>query len=243
MRKRVDEIELSDKKYEDRLSSIEKTLQELSDKMLALQLRLVESGKEWPTPAENRAEKQASEQAKHKVSFAEKCRSRRKGSVILLGDSLVRGVGQCLEKDNELFTPMPFGGAKIEDIGDELATMDEKQDSSVVLMVGTNNLKQDGTEDIMKKYEKMIDEAKKSKFSRISVVGILRRDDLSQYLNSKRLGLNIRLKELCVRKKVEYLEKELAAEHLSRDKLHLSRLGQDEVARFIFGSCRKHLNL
>ena len=50
-----------------------------------------------------------------------------------------------------------FGGAKIEDISKK---MKKRKMSHIVLMVGTNNLKSDGTTMIMNKYKDLVNELK-----------------------------------------------------------------------------------
>ena len=137
---------------------------------------------------------------------------------------------------------MSISGARIEVLEDELSKLGDKQETHAVLMVGTNNVKSEGSEEILRKYENLITEAKKHKFRHISVVGILRRNDVSSFVNSRRIGVNIRLRELCERQGISYIYKELISEHLSRDKLHLSSFGQDEVGRTIFKHCKEYLN-
>jgi len=48
-----------------------------------------------------------------------------------------------------MFESLSFGGARIEDIAKKVEEDKEKDDSHVVVMVGTNNLKSDGTTMIM----------------------------------------------------------------------------------------------
>lgn len=70
----------------------------------------------------------------------------------------------------------------------------------------------------------------------------MRRNDLSSYNESKRVGLNVRIRELCTMKSVGFIDRDLISDHLSRDELHLSESGQDEVARTIFRHCKQYLN-
>ena len=62
------------------------------------------------------------------------------------------------------------------------------------------------------------------------------------YLNSKRIGINLSLKDLCQANDICYLDRDITVGQLSNDGLHLSAVGQDEVAREIFRHCKKYLN-
>jgi len=56
--------------------------------------------------------------------------------------------------------------------------MEDKVDSHIVVMVGTNNLRSDGTQLIMRNYEDLVRNLKRKSYRRISVVEILKRNDL-----------------------------------------------------------------
>ena len=110
-------------------------------------------------------------------------------------------------------------------------------------MIGTNNLKSDGSEILLDKYEVLIREAEVHEFRKISLVSILNRTDIGEFHNSRRIGVNLRLVEMCKSKKIEFLEMSIdVRRHLSKDGLHLSWPGQDWVARRIFQHCKQHLN-
>jgi len=175
------------------------------------------------------------------ISFSEKYRDKKSDTVLVVGDSLVRGVGAHLERDSQMYSSLSLGGARIETVEAEITRMGEKPESHLVVMVGTNNIKNEGSEIIMGWYEKLLDEAEKQKFRKISVVGILRRDDLSSFQNSRRIGINLRLQKLCKDKGIGFVYKDLVTEHLGRDKLHLSEFGQEEVGRCIFRHCKHFL--
>ena len=51
-----------------------------------------------------------------KMSFKEKCKDLKEGTVVLMGDSMIRGVGEKMRRDNIMFTPIANGGARIESI-------------------------------------------------------------------------------------------------------------------------------
>jgi hypothetical protein len=49
-----------------------------------------------------------------KSSFGKFCQQKPNDTVLLVGDSMVRGLGCCLEQDSGLFSKVVHGGAKIE---------------------------------------------------------------------------------------------------------------------------------
>jgi len=177
-----------------------------------------------------------------KVSFSDKCKNRSKETVIVVGDSLVRGVGSCLEKDSNLFTSKSFPGMRLEHMDNQLKQIGEKPDSHVVLMIGTNNLKGEGSETILEKYEELIDAVKVLKYRKLSFVSIPERRDISDFQNSRRLGVNRRLEAMCAIKNVGFVDVSNVEELLGKDGLHLNFRGQDSVARDIFRHCILHLN-
>ena len=87
-------------------------------------------------------------------------------------------------------------------------------------MVDTNNLKSDGTTMIMSKYKVLVNQLKAKRFKRTSIFEILARNDLSNYINSKRIDFL----EIIIDKDAM----------LDRRGLHLNFTGHDKVARSIF---------
>ena len=99
-----------------------------------------------------------------------------------------------------------YSGARIEGITKRLQEIElEEKVENLALMVGTNNLKSEGTEVIMEKYGELIWTAEEKGDRKIVVVGIISRSDLGDYHESKKLGINIRLKK-CEKMGVEYVE-------------------------------------
>jgi lysophospholipase L1-like esterase len=121
--------------------------------------------------------------------------------------------------------------------------MKDNNESHIVVMVGTNNLKSDGTAMIMDKYKELVNQLKAKRFRKTSIVGILARNDLSNYNNSKRLAMNIQLKELCCRNEIDFLEIVIDKNAMLDSRgLHLNFTGQDKVARSIFKRSVRYLN-
>jgi hypothetical protein len=179
-------------------------------------------------------------------SFREYCKDRPRDTLIVLGSSMARGVGSCLERQTSMCTTMSYGGSKIQDIEQRLKNLGDKPQSHVVLMVGTLNLQEEGTEQVMRRYRDLIEEAKQHRYKKVSIVGILRRTDkgrLGGYFDSKRMGINRRLKKMCEANGIGFVEKDVVSNHLSeKDGLHLNPEGQEEVAMAIFRHCNFYLN-
>ena len=179
-------------------------------------------------------------------SFADKCKNFKEGTVTIVGDSMVRGVGKHLKADNKMFSNWAFGGAKIEDIGEKLQLMGDKPDTHLIVMVGTNNLCGDGTEMIMEKHKNFVQKIKGLKLRKVTCMGILRREDITRnkdYMESKRISINMRIEELCKENKIEFLNAEIEEKSmLDWRGLHLNELGQDTVARAVFKHSTMYLN-
>lgn len=95
----------------------------------------------------------------------------------------------------------------------------------------------------MKKYDSLLDELKDKKYADIIIVGILKRANVSDYTESKRIGLNQRIKKLCERKGAGFLEVDIDKETmLDKKGVHLNYKGQERVARAIFKHCISYLN-
>jgi hypothetical protein len=177
-------------------------------------------------------------------SFAHQCAKWKEGTVILLGDSMARGVGQHLKADNLMFDKLDFSGSRIENIKDKVGIIGDKPDSHIALMVGTNNLKCDGTEEMMKKYSDLISEVKRRKYRQVSMVGILERRDTNRSMDIKRVSINRRLKALCETNGIAYLDVDIdGVGMLGRDGLHLNWRGCETVGKAIFKHAVSYLNL
>jgi GDSL-like Lipase/Acylhydrolase family len=191
----------------------------------------------------------ANELVPGEISFAEKCKDMAEGTVLMFGSSMVRGVGNRLHDDNHLFGKLDFGGARIEDIKEKVNLIGEKSESHVVFMVGTNNLLNDHPEEICSKYKDLIKAITQQNYRKTSFVGILPRadhwmtKDKEDYIDAKRVAVNMDLAELCSENGIEYVDVEIdKARMLDRKGLHLNYRGQDVVAQQVFKHCQKFLN-
>lgn len=239
----------SELRSEEKIKDLGEKFIETVDKVVAIELRVSELTKDWPTPSEgwsqviNKRSKDGmlSKKSAPIQSFAEKFKGKPKDTIVLVGDSLARGVGAKLEHQSNMVSTICKPGAHIEDINKEICKLGNKNDRHLVLLVGTNDIKREGSEVILSKYKCLIDESKKIKNRKVSIVGIPRRVDLSRFHNSRRIGVNKSLKEMCGAMNVEFIEYEPMDNKLARDGLHLNHLGQDELGRKLFQHCKRFL--
>ena len=183
------------------------------------------------------------------TEIAEQWRGLPEGAVTVMGSSMVRGVGQHLQDQAHFCDKICFPGARIEDIAKKVEEIGDRPDSHMVFMVGTNNLVKDQQETMLEKYDKLIEKIKERKYRKVSLVGILERNDFwmhadrKEFIDCKRIGLNLDLAEMCVENGIEFVDVEIEAQGmLDRKGLHLNERGQDFVAGKIFQHCRKYLN-
>src|ERR1051325_8568715 len=238
----------SELRSEEKIKDLGEKFKETVDKVVAIELRVSELSNEWPTPSEGwsqvknkRSKERKLSQSSSRTSFAEKYKDKPSDTIVLVGDSLARGVGARLEQQSNMVSTISVSGGHIEDITKELCKLGDKDDRHIVVLVGTNNIKGEGSEVVLSKYKCLIDESNKIKNRKVSIVGIPRRLDLSTVHNSRRIGVNKRLKELCEAMNVEFIDYEPLDNRLARDGLHLNHLGQDDLGRKIFKHCKRFL--
>lgn len=169
--------------------------------------------------------------------------ARTKDKVVVVGDSLSRGAGfklraQCGE---HLVDVRSIGRARLEDIEKKIKLQDKKDNQHLVIIGGTNNLETDYTDDIVKGYEKILNTAIDKGNKSITVVGLMRRFDLGHEYDSKRIFINMKLKEKCDGLAVMYVEYEPERSRLHADGLHLNTLGQNELGKALFSSLKYFL--
>jgi hypothetical protein len=175
-------------------------------------------------------------------SFAEQCAAYKAGTVLLVGSSLARGVGQHLEAQNPMFDKLDFSGSRIEDIREKFAVLGDRPDCNIVVMVGTNNLERDRPDVMMKKYGELIDELKSHQYRAVSIVALLRRGDWK--LDGTIAAVNRRLKALCENRGIGFVEAQVDRNRmLAGDGIHLNWRGCECVARAIFKHSCRSLNL
>jgi hypothetical protein len=104
------------------------------------------------------------------------CRGKTKDTITFLGDSLVRNVGASLEHQLPgVVTVGSKSGAKIEQVMEEVQKLPNSDSRHLVVLVGTNNLKTQGTETIRKKFDDLVAACKQVQSRKVTVVGIPKR--------------------------------------------------------------------
>ena len=236
----------SELRCEENVKILGSKLQDVNDKTTAIELRLGEideMSKDWPTPQEAKLMKKENKN-KEKItgpSFADKFKEKAKDTIVLIGDSLARGVGAKLEQQSHMVTTKSRGGAKIENTAEQIGLLQDNGDRHLVILVGTNNIQNETSETIRLKYRSLLETSEKVNNRRVSVIGIPRRFDLSGYQNSRRIGANLQLEKMCRELDVEFITYEPYRSRIAKDGLHFNHIGQDELARKIFEHCRNFL--
>jgi hypothetical protein len=176
------------------------------------------------------------------LTFVEKVKAKGVGTVFLVGDSLVRGVGKKLEAQcGSVFSSRSIGGARIEDVTEVISKLEAGEDRHLVVLVGTNNIQKDGSEEVLTKFHSLIEGCKVVRNRMVTVVGIPRRFDVTSLQENRRLGVNVRLSRMCREAGVQYVEYEADKSRICADRVHFNALGQSEVAGMIFRHCRNFL--
>ena len=238
-------VAVGEGKCEEKIGVLERAVAEMKDGLQALGMKVEEFAEEFPKPAEwklveykKKKDGSVGTSGKVQVGFASKFKSKAKDTMLLVGASLVRGVGQRLEKQcPHMVTAVSRGGAKIQDIEEEVGKLVGREDRHLVVMVGTNDIQREGSEVVLKKFKSLIERCRGVRNRVVTVVGIPRRYDLSTYQESRRYSVNVRLERMCRESGVEFLPCELEQSRMWRDRVHFNDIGQDEVARKIFNHC------
>jgi hypothetical protein len=243
---------VSEMRTDDKLGVLGIRVDELGNRTAAFELKLADMAEEWPTPREavtkeenlkneRRLSRTGSENMIKKPSFEEKYKDKSKDTIMLVGDSLTRGVGSKLERQSHMVTTLSQGGARIEHITGQISKLGSREDRHLVVLVGTNNIEREGNIGIMDKYRKLLEECGKVSNRKVSLIGIPRRSDLGSYEDSRRIGVNLWLEELCSEFGAGFLAWEPRDNMLARDGLHLNEAGQDALGREIFRHCKTFL--
>ena len=131
-----------------------------------------------------------------------------------------------------------YPGAKIDDITKALEdiTAKEKHDSLYIVHVGTNDVKNTNSEELLEKYKRLIGTLKEKR-SKFIVSGILPRIGAENQFYNKAFSTNDRLKSLCSKENVEFLnlwnhfyDQRILFNH---DGLHLNPVGSARLGRLL----------
>mgnify|MGYP003444051795 FL=1 len=238
---------------EEKIGVLARAVEEVRDGLCTLGMKVEDLREEFPQPGkwevvEGRKKKALSGDAgvrkvEVEEGFGERYKTKAKDTVLVVGASLVRGVGQKLEEQSHMFSAVSKSGAKIEHIEEEVKKLSDKEDRHLVVMVGTNNIQREGSEVILKKFKSLIERCKAVKNRVVTVVGIPKRYDLSGFQECRRLGVNRRLEKMCRESGVQFLPCEVERGRMWRDGVHFSDVGQDEFARKLFSHCVRFFRL
>ena len=160
----------------------------------------------------------------------------RKRKLIIIGSSIVRGLGKLTQSDSVDSTCFSYPGCSVEHIQPRVKHMVSNAEDFIVIAGGTNNIPREGTADTILTMGRMLDSMIKSKrpHADIIVPQIPHRYDtkLCDVHNEKIDRINGFLKYKCSKiPKVHYLPMNLTMFDLnSRDKLHLSTNGSQKYA-------------
>ena len=137
---------------------------------------------------------------------------------------------QCGDR---LIVNKSVGGATIENVCETVQQVDDTKDSLLVIVTGTNNFKTESARLVIKKFEKLVEIIKKRR-GRGIVAGIPKRFDLDRYAESRRIVVNMKVKAMCDKAKLEYVEFEPSKNQVLRDGLHLNTNGLHSFGSLIF---------
>ena len=146
-----------------------------------------------------------------------------------------------MERDSHMVTANSKGGAKVEDVTDMVKNLKDNDDRHLVLVAGTNNIQQDGSEILLEKFKKLLETSKSVRNRKVTVVEVLKRMDVDSFVDSRRIGVNVRLKQMCESSGAEFVEFKVGKSRISRDGVHLHERGQNELGRVIFTHCKTFL--
>ena len=165
---------------------------------------------------------------------------------IIVGDSMIRHqleefCGRAPKRRKRYCYP----GAKIDDITKALEdiTAKEKHDSLYIVHVGTNDVKNTNSEELLEKYKRLIGTLKEKR-SKFIVSGFLPRIGAENKFYNKAFSTNDRLKSLCSKENVEFLnlwnhfnDQWILFNH---DGLHLNPVGSARLGRLLSDAVEAH---
>lgn len=240
---------------EDRLSKLERLVQDVASSAEACRLRLEERDSEWPVVGKvvqpgGSADRGGAVGRKVEVKVADSGTKvtvsgllrGATGKVLVTGDSLARGMGHKLREQcgNNLVEVAARGGATLAQVADSVAGLRKDDQRQLVVVAGANSMKEEPFSGMLENFYKIIEESKKSSRS-VVVVGLVKRYDLGRQYECKRIVVNARLKGLCKERGVSFLEYEPERSRVHKDGLHLNYRGQWEMGRKVFGEVKSFL--
>ena len=154
----------------------------------------------------------------------------RKRARVFVGDSIVRKTDRVLNKRDDVVVCLP--GAKIEAVTERVKNIvGSGKGGSVLVHVGTNNVKREGTTAIVRKYRQLVRTLKQTRVEQVILSGILpvmgRRGH--KYRNCRGMAINMLVQKLCREEEVGFVDLWGSfvgrADMYMKDGLHLSGKG------------------
>ena len=163
-------------------------------------------------------------------------------SVMVIGDSLARGVGHKLKQQcgTNVVTVESMSGAKIADVKRKISGLAKDEKRELVVLAGANNILKDSSVTMLRDYENLLDTCKE-KTETVLVVGLVKRYGVDVKYERMRMDLNVRLRKMCTEKGIKFVEYEPRRDRVHSDGLHLNTRGQNELGQKLFQLCKNFL--
>ena len=217
--------------------------------------RLVHSGKRSAT---KKTQQTASQSIKTKNRFrvlqdemtsAEETCQNNEDQHIIIGDSLVRNIGQCMTNTHhKKQTTYVYPGADILRISEKVKEMRQPgKKSCAVVCVGSNDIfkRRVNPEIVVEDYRELFGNLK-DRFDNIIMVGTLPRHNVSNTYLSRAIRINCEVQDLCKQANIEFIDNWTEFMNnkrmYSKGGVHLSNTGQLRLASTISSHITTKLN-
>jgi len=154
---------------------------------------------------------------------------------VILGDSMVKFVGNEIGRVKPNIVRCSLSGAKVKDIKQAIKKGVVSNNDKVIIWAGTNNVGVSINKDFKSDFKDML-EGVKSKTSEVRVLGLLPRYGVKYGFDNQRAKvMNRIIEEACMDQGIEFLNLwGVCKRHwVSWDGIHLSRVGNREVANLL----------
>jgi lysophospholipase L1-like esterase len=161
----------------------------------------------------------------------------RKPNVVIIGDSISKRIeGQKLSRSAEV-SNFNESGRRVEQVCKDVLTNKKAVSNadSVIVHVGTNNLKSDSLDDICAKFNTLVENLKSNVSARCEIAfsSLIHRTNHrtdNSNLTDKTISVNVFLQDMCDRNKWTFIDN-TAVKNLSKDNLHPDKKGMSFLAR------------
>ena len=164
--------------------------------------------------------------------------AKNRSHIAIIGDSMTKHINGSKLSREENVRSHSFSGAKIEDISDFIKPILRRKPKSVVIHVGTNNLRTDNPKNIKQKLGQLVEDIKKADHAlSISFSSLIKRKDDND-LDTKVTQVNELLENFCRSNNLGFISNNnIGYNCLNRGGLHLNRKGVFTLA----SNLRNHL--